>query len=59
MSLDRKITVVVLSNVNGAAPGSMGAQLLDVAVGKPVILASERKPVPISKRGAAEIHWRL
>jgi CubicO group peptidase (beta-lactamase class C family) len=46
---DRKITVVVLSNVNGAAPGAMGAQLLDVATGKPVILTSERKPVPIAK----------
>jgi CubicO group peptidase (beta-lactamase class C family) len=46
---DRKITVVVLSNVNGAAPGAMGSQLLDVAMGKPVILASERKPVPIAK----------
>ncbi len=46
---DRKITVVVLSNVNGGAPGSMGAQLLDVAMGKKVILASERKSVPIAK----------
>jgi CubicO group peptidase (beta-lactamase class C family) len=46
---DRKLTVVVLSNVNGSAPGSMGAQLLDVAMGKSVILASERKPVPITK----------
>jgi CubicO group peptidase (beta-lactamase class C family) len=46
---DRKITVVVLSNVNGSAPGSMGTQLLDVAMGKHVILASERKPVPITK----------
>jgi len=39
----------VLSNVKGAAPGAMGSQLLDVAMGKPVILASERKPVPIPK----------
>ncbi len=46
---DRKITVVVLSNVNGMAPGAMGSQLLDVAMGKPVILASERKFVPIAK----------
>ena len=46
---ERKLTVVVLSNVNGGAPGSMGAQLLDVAMGKPVILANERKPVPITK----------
>jgi CubicO group peptidase (beta-lactamase class C family) len=46
---DRRITVVVLSNVNGAAPASMGGQLLDVTMGKPVILASERKAVPITK----------
>jgi CubicO group peptidase (beta-lactamase class C family) len=46
---DRKITVIVLSNVNGAAPGAMGGQLLDVVMGKSVILASERKPVPITK----------
>jgi CubicO group peptidase (beta-lactamase class C family) len=46
---DRKITVVVLSNVNGGAPETMGGQLLDVAMGKPVILPSERKPVPITK----------
>ena len=45
----KKITVVVLSNVNGAAPGAMGGQLLAVALGKPVILASERKPLPITK----------
>jgi CubicO group peptidase (beta-lactamase class C family) len=44
----RKITVVVLSNVNGDAPDSMGTQLLDVVMGKPVVLASERKAVPIT-----------
>jgi len=43
----RKITVVVLSNVNGGAPDSMGSQLLTVALGKSVILASDRKPFPI------------
>ncbi len=43
----RKITIVVLSNVNGGAPDSMGNQLLTVALGKSVILASERKAVPI------------
>jgi CubicO group peptidase (beta-lactamase class C family) len=43
------LVVVVLSNVNGAAPEAMGEQLLEVAMGKPVILASERKPVPIAK----------
>ena len=39
----------MLSNVNGAAPASMGGQLLDVAMGKSVLLASERKAVPIKK----------
>jgi len=46
---DRKITIVVLSNVNGGAPASMGGQMLDVAMGKSVLLASERKAVPITK----------
>jgi CubicO group peptidase (beta-lactamase class C family) len=46
---ERKITIVVLSNVNGGAPASMGGQLLDVAMGKSVLLASERKAVPITK----------
>ena len=46
---ERRIAVVVLSNVNGAAPGVMGNQLLDVVLGKPVTLASERKAVPIAK----------
>jgi CubicO group peptidase (beta-lactamase class C family) len=45
---DRKICVVVLANVNGGAPGQMGPQLMDVVLGKPVTLASERKPVPIA-----------
>jgi len=46
---DRRLAAIVLSNVNGAAPGNMGPQLLDVVLGKPVVLASERKPVPIAK----------
>ena len=45
----RGITVVVLGNVNGTAPDVMGEQLLDVVLGKPVVLASERKPVPIAE----------
>jgi len=47
---DRKIAVVVLSNVNGSAPETMGGQLLDVVMGKPLVLASERKAVPIAKQ---------
>jgi CubicO group peptidase (beta-lactamase class C family) len=45
---DRGICVVVLSNVNGSAPGQMGQQLLDVVMGKPVVLASEHTAVPIT-----------
>lgn len=45
----RKIAVIVLSNVYGPATASMGEQLLNVAMGKKVILASERKPVSIAK----------
>lgn len=46
---ERKIAVVVLSNVNGGAPGTMGAQLLDVVLGHPVTLANEHKAMPITK----------
>jgi len=51
---EKRIAVVVLSNVNGTAPGAMGAQLLDVALGIPVELASERKEVAISKEELAK-----
>lgn len=46
---DRRIAVVILSNVNGMAPGQMGHQLLNAALGKSVVLPSERKEVPIGK----------
>ena len=45
---ERKIAIVVLSNVNGSSPDAMAAQLLDTVLGKKVILASERKAVPIT-----------
>jgi CubicO group peptidase (beta-lactamase class C family) len=51
---ERQITIVVLSNVNGTAPDKMGRQLLDVALGKSVVLGSERKAVPISKEELAK-----
>lgn len=51
---EKQIAVVVLSNVNGGAPGSMGDQLMDTVLGKPVVLASERKPVPIAKEDLAK-----
>ena len=40
---DKKITIVVLSNVNGAAPSKMSGQLLEVMLGKPVTSAPEPK----------------
>jgi CubicO group peptidase (beta-lactamase class C family) len=46
---DRRIAVVVLSNVNGGAPDTMGSQLFDVVLGKAVVLPSERKAVPIAR----------
>jgi len=51
---DRRIAVVVLSNCNGGAPGMMGDQLFDVVLGKPVVLPSEHKVVPIAKEELAK-----
>jgi len=46
---DRRIAVVVLSNVNRDAPQKMSDQLLSVALDKPVVLTSEHKAVPVAK----------
>jgi CubicO group peptidase (beta-lactamase class C family) len=51
---DRRIAIVVLSNVNGGAPDAMGDQLFDVVMDKPVVLANERKAVAISKEELAK-----
>jgi CubicO group peptidase (beta-lactamase class C family) len=51
---DKRIAVIVLSNVNGSAPPVMSDQLLDVLLGLPVTLASERKAVAISKEDLAK-----
>jgi len=52
---ERRIAVVVFSNVQGSTsevqgfiPSIMGDQLLDVALGNPVVLAEEHKAVPIT-----------
>lgn len=45
----KKIAVVVLGNVNGRTPRIMANQLLDVALGQPVVLASERKSLPVAR----------
>lgn len=51
---EKQIAVVVLSNVNGGAPDAMGGQLMDTVLGKPVVLAGERKAVSISKEELAK-----
>jgi CubicO group peptidase (beta-lactamase class C family) len=51
---ERRIAVIVLSNVFGGAPPAMGNQLVEVALGIPVILASERKAVPIAEKDLAK-----
>jgi CubicO group peptidase (beta-lactamase class C family) len=58
---EKRITVVVLSNVNGIVPEFMGLQLLDVASGKIVILPTEHKPMPIQldELGRFEGEFRL
>jgi len=45
---DDKIAVIVLGNLNGGAPDQIANAMGKVALGQPVILASERKEVPIA-----------
>ncbi len=47
------LVVVVLSNVDGVVVQATGEQPLNVAMGRPVILKSERKPAPIAKEELA------
>ncbi len=46
---DQKLAVIVLSNINSDSPENMWGQLLEVAMGRSVILAEECHPVPISE----------
>jgi CubicO group peptidase (beta-lactamase class C family) len=43
-----KLVVIVLGNLNGGAPDELGNDLGQVALGKPVTLASERKEVQVA-----------
>jgi CubicO group peptidase (beta-lactamase class C family) len=45
---DRRIAVIVLTNMNGGAIGPVSNDLMDVALGKTVVLPLERKAVPIA-----------
>ena len=51
---ERKVAVIVLSNVTGDAAEKMGAQLMEVAFGETVVLDSERTAAPISKEELAK-----
>ncbi|QNI31042.1 serine hydrolase [Alloacidobacterium dinghuense] len=44
---DEKLTVVVLGNLNGGAPGDIAAKLAAVVHGEKVVLPSERKEVTV------------
>jgi CubicO group peptidase (beta-lactamase class C family) len=44
---DDKLTVVVLANLNGGAPGSIATRMAAVAHGEKVVLISERKEVKV------------
>lgn len=45
-----KLMVVVLSNINGAAPEDIATKLAAIAHGEKVVLASERKEVPVDPK---------
>jgi CubicO group peptidase (beta-lactamase class C family) len=49
-----RIAVIVLSNVFGGAPPAMGNQLVEAMLGKTVVLARERKAIPISNGDLAK-----
>jgi CubicO group peptidase (beta-lactamase class C family) len=44
---DDKLTIVVLGNLNGGAPGEIATKLAAVAHGEKVVLASERKEITV------------
>ncbi|MEI9853093.1 MAG: DUF3471 domain-containing protein [Sphingomonas sp.] len=43
----RKLTVVVLGNLNGGAPGKIGQSLMTLARGGKVVLAGERQAIAL------------
>jgi CubicO group peptidase (beta-lactamase class C family) len=47
---DDKLTVVVLSNVNGTVPGTIAGQLAALSHGQTVTLASERKEITVDAK---------
>jgi hypothetical protein len=51
---DDKLTIIVLGNLNGGAPGDIAAKLASVAHGEQVILQSERKEISVPKEVLAQ-----
>jgi len=45
---DGKLAVIVLGNLNGAAPGEIAGQLMSLLHGETVVLPSERKEITVS-----------
>ncbi|HXL06994.1 MAG TPA: serine hydrolase, partial [Gemmatimonadales bacterium] len=45
---DGKLAVIVLGNLNGAAPGEIAGQLMSLLHGEKVVLPSERKEITVS-----------
>lgn len=58
---DRKLTVVVLGNLNGGAPDRLGKSLMTLARGGSVVLPSERQgiAVPVAKLAEYEGTYEL
>src|SRR5262249_31945659 len=46
---DDKMTVIVLGNLNGAAPSELTAKLMAAAHGEKILLPSEHKEIAVSK----------
>jgi CubicO group peptidase (beta-lactamase class C family) len=51
---DDKLTVIVLGNLNGSAPGDIAAKIASVAHGEKVVLAHERKQIAVPAKILAE-----
>lgn len=45
---ERRLTVVVLGNLNGGAPGQLGASLMTLARGGTVVLPNERQAIQVA-----------
>jgi CubicO group peptidase (beta-lactamase class C family) len=51
---DDKLTVAVLGNLNGSAPGEIASQMAALAHGEKVVLAAERKEIAVPSKTLAD-----